>query len=381
MKTIKSVVIGILFLVLLSCSSKKDEIKPNDLPKISNQGDITLLWKRKLTGAEDAYGYKLIPAFANGQILAASQNGRVFSLDAESGSVTWERELEMELSAGPGVSDTVVVVGSPEGEVIAMDIDTGSTLWTAQVSSEILAPPVIDRNKVVVRSQDGRVYGFSISSGERDWVFDTNIPSLTQRGNSTPVARAGRLYVGFDSGKVAALNIDDGTVLWQQNVVNNQGKTEIDRIADIDGEIGVLATELFISSIADKTMAVAAESGRVLWVQDFGSSTGITVSRRSLFMTDESSVMHQINRSDGSLGWKQDAFLLRKLTRPTYYQGVLVSGDMDGYLHFIDSETGEILARTRAGSAAFFDAPLVVVDSVFTYNQDGTLSAYQYQQP
>ena len=381
MQTIKYILVTFLLLALMACSGKKDEIKPNELPKITSQGSINVLWKRKLSEAEDAFGYKLLPAFANGEIFAASQSGRVLSLNAESGAVNWEQDLEIELSAGPGVSDTVIAVGTPEGQVIAMDIDTGSQLWTSQVSSEILAPPVIDRNKVVVRSQDGRVYGFSISNGDRDWVFDTNIPSLTQRGNSTPVAKAGRLYVGFDSGKVAALNIDDGTVLWQQNVVNNQGKTEIDRIADIDGEIGVLATELFISSIADKTMAVAAESGRVLWVQDFGSSTGITVSRRSLFMTDESSVMYQINRSDGSLGWKQDAFLLRKLTRPAYYQGVLVSGDLDGYIHLIDSETGEILNRTKLGSAGFFDTPLVVIDTVYAYNQDGTLSAFQYEQP
>jgi len=368
----------VLLLTLLACGNKNEEVKPNDLVDTAETGQVKTLWVKKLDKTEKAFGYKLIPATMNDQLYVATQSGKVYALSASTGATLWEVDLATEISAGPGVGATILVVGGPEGQVMALDIDTGSLLWQTNVTSEVLSPPVIDRNKVVIRTQDGRIYGFSIQNGQRDWSFDTNIPNLTLRGNSTPIAKGGRVYVGFDNGKVAALNIQDGSVLWQQNVINSQGKTEIDRIADIDGDIDVVATDLYISSAADKTMSVATESGRALWSQNIGSVTGVTVSRRSLYLSDNQSVVHQLNRTDGSRGWSQDQLLNRSLTKPSFYLGDVVVGDYQGYVHFLDGESGEILNRTRVGDDYFFHAPVVIGDTIYVYNADGTLAALQY---
>ncbi|VAW47904.1 hypothetical protein MNBD_GAMMA02-1147 [hydrothermal vent metagenome] len=368
----------LMLLALVACGNKKDEVKPNDLVDVTEQGVVKTLWTRQFESSDKAYGYKLIPAENNGNLFIATQVGEIFSLDAKTGITNWENNLDTEISAGPGVGETILVVGGPEGQVVAMDIDTGTVLWETSVSSEVLSPPVIDRNKVVVRTQDGRIYGFSIQTGKREWSFDTNIPNLTLRGNSTPIAKGGRVYIGFDNGKVAALNIIDGSVLWQQNVINSQGKTEIDRIADIDGDIDVVATDLYISSAADKTMSVATESGRSLWSQNIGSVTGVTVSRRSLYLSDNQSVVHQLNRTDGSRGWTQEQLLNRNLTKPSFYLGDLVVGDYEGYVHILDGVSGEIINRTRVGKSYFYHAPVVVGDMIYAYNYDGTLSAMQF---
>ncbi|MCB1581567.1 MAG: outer membrane protein assembly factor BamB [Marinicella sp.] len=368
----------LMVFLLAACGNKNEETKPSELNDISEIGRFTVLWKHQLKEADDAYGYQLIPAENNGNLYVASQPGEVVSFDAKTGKVNWKVNLEVEISAGPGIGDTLLVLGGPEGKVIALDIDTGTQLWETNVTSEVLSPPVIDRNKVVVRTQDGRVYGFSIQTGEREWVFDTNIPNLTIRGNSKPIAKGGRIYIGFDNGKVAALNIIDGTVLWQQNVINRQGKTEIDRIADIDGDIAVVATDLYLSSAADKTMSVATESGRVLWSQNIGSVTGVTVSRRSLYLSDNQSIVHELNRMDGSRGWSQDQLLNRNLTRPSYYLGDLLVGDFEGYLHVIDGVKGELINRIRTGGDRLYGAPVVIGDTFYTYNYDGQIMAIRY---
>ena len=368
-----------LMLSLIACSDK-DGIKPSELTDISRKGEVNVKWTKKLDKAEKAYGYRLIPAFTKGQLFVATQSGSVMALDANTGVQNWQSNLDVEISAGPGISDTVLAVATPEGGVVVMDLDTGSTLWQAQVTSEVLSPPVIDRNKVIVRTQDGRVYGFDIQSGKRDWVFDTNIPNLTLRGNSTPIARGGRLYVGFDNGKVAALDIEDGSVTWIQDVVKSQGKTEIDRIADIDGDIDVVATDLYIASAADKTMSVATESGRVLWSQDLGSVTGVTVSRRSLYLSDNESVVHQLNRADGTQGWTQDSLKNRELTKPSFYLGDLLVGDFEGYIHVLEGDSGEVVSRLRAGDSGYYHSPLVIGDMAYSYNLDGTLTAFSFQE-
>lgn len=375
----KNFALIILLLSLLACSGK-DEIKPNDLADFTPAGGVKIKWKKNLGSANKSFSYQLVPAYLNGSILAANQQGKVFAFDAESGTQQWVVELKQPLSAGPAVSDTIVVVGDAEGAVIALDLQTGDEIWRTKVSSEILSRPIIDRARVIIRSLDGRVYGFDSKDGSRKWVYNSNVPALTLRGNSVPIAKGGLLYVGFDNGSLIALNIEDGTALWKQNVINKKGKTEIDRIADIDGDMAVIATDLYLSSVADKTISVATESGRVLWVQEIGSATGVTVSRRSLFLTDNESVVYNLNRNDGAKNWSQNQLKNRHLTKPAYYLGDVLVGDFDGYIHVLDGETGAVLARFRAGDKGFYHSPLVIGNIAYSYNIDGTLTAFQYDQ-
>lgn len=375
----KKLMLLVLSLSLFACSSK-DEIKPNDLVDFDSVGRIKVKWKKNLSSADKSYGYQLVPAYANGNIFVADQKGQVFAFDAESGAKQWSVELELPLSAGPGVSETVLVVGDAEGSVVALDLQSGDEIWRTKVSSEVLSQPVIDRSRVVIRSLDGRVYGFDTKDGSRKWVYDSNIPALTLRGYSAPIAKGGLLYIGFDNGTLAALNIEDGSELWKQNVINQKGKTEIDRISDIDGDMAVIATDLYLSSAAGKTISVATESGRILWSRDIGSTSGVTVSRRSLFLTDSEAVVHQLNRSDGVESWSQSDLKNRHLTKPAFYLGDVLVGDFDGYIHLLDGNNGTTLARFRAGDKAFYNSPLVIGDMAYSYNVDGTLTAFQYNE-
>ncbi|MCF6300473.1 MAG: outer membrane protein assembly factor BamB, partial [Proteobacteria bacterium] len=77
--------------------------------------------------------------------------------------------------------------------------------------------------------------------------------------------------------------------------------------------------------------------------------------------------------------WTQEAFLNRDLTKPAYYFGDLLLGDLEGYIHVLDSTSGNILAKTRVGSESFSHAPLVVADTIYNYNLDGSLSAMKYK--
>lgn len=370
----------VLIIFLSACGNKKDELKPTELADLSMSGSFQLLWQKKLNAKGDSYGYQLRPAPLKNALFTADINGGVYRYQADNGQSQWQTNVNHSISAGPGVSETLVVVAGPDGQVTALDADSGSQLWQITVSSEVLSPPVIDRNRVIIRSMDGRIYGLGVNNGERQWLFSSEVPNLTLRGTGAPLSKGGRLYVGMDNGDVVALNMDDGDVLWQQNVINNQGKTEIDRLSDIDGDMGVVATDLYVSSAANKTLAVATESGQLLWRNDYGSSTGVTVSRRFIYLTDQASVVRQIDRSNGEPGWSVTDFKYRELTRPVFYLGHLVAGDLAGYVHILDAFTGKVLNRKQLGKEGFYGSPVVEGSVIYTYNKDGTLSALRYNE-
>ncbi len=373
-----SVILALVVAFLATGCNKKDSYKPQELEKISQQGRFETLWRAKLPAADKAYGYKLIPAVEDGDLFVAAQNGVVEKRDAKTGQRRWRVNTGVELSAGPGVGDQLLAVGSAEGHVVVLDANTGDEIWRTRLSSEILAPPVIADSIVLVRLHDGHVHAFDARSGQRRWVFDTTIPNLTLRGNSTPLVWAGRAYIGFDNGKVAAIRLDDGTVIWMRTVVDTNGKTELERIVDIDGDMALVATELYLSSAGDKTLSVATESGNVLWSRDLGSATGVSVSRTHLYLVDMDSVLHALNRNTGADIWQRDGYANRQLTRPAVYGQQLLTGDLEGWLHVFNTADGQPLARKQFGKTAYYGAPVVVGDIIYLYNKDGTLIAARY---
>jgi outer membrane protein assembly factor BamB len=359
-------------------ASNKKKFEPVKIEKIVQQGDFKKLWSKKFDGGKKSYGYKLVPYIDNKYVFIASLKGKISKLDTETGQESWNIDLDEELSAGPGVGSKILIVGTPEGKVIALDKENGSQLWTAKLSSEILSPPVIDNELAIIRAQDGRVYALKAENGERKWLFDTNIPNLTLRGNSKPVVRAGRIYIGFDNGKVAAIKQESGDVIWLQNVVDSKGKTELARIVDIDGDMALISTDLYLSSAVGKTIAVATESGRVMWSKDKGSAAGVTASRNNLFIIDNESNVHALNRSDGTEEWKTNTYKNRQLTKPVFYLGDIVVGDLEGYIHVLDGSDGKTLARMRVGKSGFYTQPVSSGSILIAYNKDGTLTAFEY---
>lgn len=376
------IIITITLLFSISCSSnkkdKKNKFEPVKIEDITQEGHFKRLWTHKLDGSKKSFGYKLIPFIDSKNVFVASQIGKVSMLDLETGKQSWSVDLDIELSAGPGVGSETILLGTPEGKVIALDKNNGNQVWTAKLSSEILSPPVVDNQLAIIRAQDGRVYALDTTDGARKWLFDTNIPNLTLRGNSTPIVKAGRVYIGFDNGKVAAIKQESGEVIWLQNVVDSKGKTELARIVDIDGDMALIATDLYLSSAVGKTIAVATESGRVMWSKDTGSAAGVTASRSNLFVVDNKSNVHALNRTDGSKEWESKTYQYRSLTKPVFYLGDIMVGDLDGYIHVLDGNDGKTIARTRIGKSSFYSYPVSSGSTLIAYNKDGTLTAFEY---
>jgi outer membrane protein assembly factor BamB len=369
-------------LLLNGCSWIKswgdDEIDgPAELVEFVPTLKVGKVWSTGVGKGLDKAGRQLRPVHSAGSIYAADYKGLLIAVDADSGKKKWEIKTKLPFTGGPGVSENLLLMGTENGEVFAFDASTGTQLWSANVTSEVLAPPNAADGIVVVRCIDGRVFGLDANTGQRIWIYDHNVPLLTLRGNAPILLRAGVVYVGYDGGQVVALSMDDGTLMWEQTLVTTEGRTELERLSDIDGQLVFINSDLLVSSYKNRLASLAADSGRLLWFKDISSATGVSVDRINLTLTDKDGNLWLLDRRNGAESWKHDQLLHRGLTRPVFYGSFVVVGDEDGYLHWINVDDGQFAAREKVGGKGFSGPPLVVGNTLYVMTNKGNLTAFR----
>ena len=301
------------------------------------------------------------------------------AIDLQTGALVWQHKTDLEISGGPGAGEGLVVFGTLDGDVVALDSATGTERWKAKVISEVIAAPAIAQGVVVVRSNDGRVTAFDITDGKRRWFWNRDLPRLTVRGNDAPSFGPGVVFVGNDDGTVASLALTDGRPLWDQAVGQPDGRSELDRMADVDGSPVLDGTTLFASSYKKQTIAIEAPSGRPLWAQDHGGAGRIGLASDRVVVADPAGVVWALDKNGGSAMWQQAGLARRSLSGAAVQGEFAVVGDYDGYLHWLRLDNGDFGARVRAGRDPINAAPVVSDGILLVQTASGDLSAWRVQ--
>lgn len=373
--------------------TKKENIEPptplaeSFAPAIS----VQKLWSERVGKGAEKTGARLRPAYADGKLYAASTTGVVEAYDAATGKTLWSKRLgsrrgflihrgpnSVRWAGGPTVDGDLLVVGSLEGVVQAFGAADGGERWSAQVSSEIIAPPAVGGGLVYVRTNDGRVTALDRGDGSRKWVYDrSTVPLLSLRGNSAPVFVDGVLYAGEDNGKVIALRANDGALLWEQVLSPGEGRTEIDRLQDVDGQIAVADNIVYATGYKGQTAALIAQTGRPVWTHELAGYGGVALSASQIYLADADANVYALDLRNGSSQWKQDALKYRWLGEPAVQGEAVVVGDLEGWVHWLSINDGKLLARERVSKAPIQSAPVVVGDTVYVETIYGDIAAYR----
>jgi len=380
-KKISSLLLLALVVVFLSAcgrtifQDKDNAEKPKKLVKFKETLQIKRLWERDTGGGVGKLTLRLKPAVDSGLVYSADHRGRVTAVKLKSGDKVWSVDLKKSISSGPSVQFGKVVVGTSSGEVIALNAKSGKIYWTSRVSSEVLSAPAIGSSVVVVQSIDGVITGLHGNSGKQVWRYKRQAPKLTIRGSSAPVIEGSRVYAGFDNGKIACLNLNSGRLLWERSVTAVRGRTEIERLVDIDTDPVVKDGILYVSTYQGKLAAISTRDVQILWTRKMSSIKSLAVGASNVYVTDEHSQVWAFDRNSGVSVWKQVKMRARKLTGPVIHGDYIVVADYDGYLHWLHRADGRLLGRYRGDSRGYIEAPIVIDDVLVALGKSGELTA------
>jgi outer membrane protein assembly factor BamB len=310
-------------------------------------------------------------------VYAAGRKGEVAAYDVNTGRQIWRVRLKALLSGGAGVRDDLVVVGSTHGEVFALNAKNGATLWKIRVNGEVLAPAAISERLIVLRTVDGKLHGLAPADGHELWVQEQQVPRLSLRGTATPVLRGDLALCGFDNGKVVAVNINDGSVQWEATVSPPHGRTELERLVDIDSAIDVSGSDVYAVGFQGRIAMLALDTGQVWWAHDASSYHGLGIDDDALYMASADGDVVAMRKRTGAEIWHQNALSHRRLSSVAVSDNEVIVGDYKGYVHWLDKATGALAARAQAGKIRISDPPIVVGNMVLVINDAGTITAFR----
>ena len=260
----------------------------------------------------------------------------------------------------------------------ALAADGGEELWRAAMSSEVLVPPSAGFGAVVVRSVDGRVVALEPEDGEERWSVSNTPPALTLAGYGRPVPVDGGVLVGLDDGRLLALSLDSGRVIWESVLSIPSGRSEVERLVDLDADPRAGGEGIYVVNYQGRAARLEPARGRTTWSVPMSSSVGLAVAGERIVVVDEEDVLHALDRDSGRELWRSEALRGRRLSPPAVLAdgaGVLL-GDLEGYAHVVSLEDGSLIGRARPAKAPIVTRPIVRGEEVLVLGSDGRLGAY-----
>ena len=383
-KFLKAFIVLLVVLTISSCGlfkskkEKQDVVIPDPIPVASETASVERIWKRKIGDFEKSFA-RLTPAIGPDRLLITSPKGRVQAIDRKTGEQIWQVNLKENINAGIGYGGGLAALVTEDGELIAMDTEDGSEKWRSSLRAEVLARPVIGNAVVVAQAVDGQVMGLSVTSGAREWSYRQTVPSLTLHGTAEPLVVSYYAVAGFSNGRLAAIELASGRLVWELPVGQASGQNEIDRLIDIDARPVIDGDTMYVAVYQGNLSAIEVRSGQVGWSKDISSHKDFSVDSTRVFVIDDKERLLAISRSTGEIEWTADWLSHRAPTGTVTTNDYVAVADASGFLYLIDKESGEAAAQVRVAKDGVQDTPIWDEDTLYVQGRNGVLNAYQIQ--
>jgi outer membrane protein assembly factor BamB len=377
-RTVLAVAVASLLTALGACSKKDKEIDPPaELADFPATLRVQRVWDASVGGKGEKLRLGLGVTVDDGRAYAAGHKGEVAAWDLQTGKTVWETKTKAPLSGGTAAGQGLVVVGSSDGALIALDEKTGAERWNVSLGGEVLAGAAIAPDAVLVRTVDGKLHSLAPDTGKEKWQYEQQTPRLSLRGTAIPVVVGETVICGFDNGKVVALNIPDGALVWESTVASAHGRTELERLVDIDSAVKVIQDNVYVVGFQGRVAMLALDSGQIWWAQDASSYRGLGADDDNVYVSTAEGDVVALKRATGVEVWRQKGLAHRGLSAPVVLDNSVAVADFKGYVHWLDKATGAFVGRAQAGKERVSNPPVAAGDRVLVINDEGKVTAFK----
>lgn len=371
----------LLFVVtgLVACGGAVDNSEPPAaLVEFSASAKLTHIKEIETIKGSSLFT-RISPLNLDKHIIFSDTKGTITVFDKSKFEIKWQKETGVSYPSALGGNSSIYLFGTRGGEVVALDPSTGNQLWRVKVSSEVLARPVVSGDTVVIKTIDGQLTALDFKTGNQKWFFKKDVPALTVRGNSAPLIVDDKIITGLDNGKLIIVDLKSGKLFWEKTISIPRGRSEIDRLVDLDADIILNNNIAYIGGFQGRVVAIDLKTGDTLWVKKMSIINNMTLENNKLYITDTRSHIWALDASTGATIWKSGVFTARKLTSPVIMDEYLLLGDYQGYLHVVAKSDGHQISRLQVDESGINVNPIVINDSIYLQSRNSKINVVELE--
>ena len=370
--------------VLSGCSSTQPLVEPPMAP-IESDYSADRAWQVKLEAMPNLDTEGLFFSEDATNLYIATESGHVAALIKENQSrwvdqVKWQTKFDSAITSGPTLDNGDLLLGTSKGQLISLTADNGQYNWQSQLSSEVIGRPVVVDRKIYTRTVDGKVYALNRNDGKVLWVAEHQMPSLSLRGSPEVVYHSGRVFVGWESGIVQALSAKSGVLLWETRVAVPSGRTDLERIVDVQSRLMVHDNRLFVMGYNGKFVSINPDNGQFYFVKDISGYRDFVIDHQQIYVVNDEDILYSFDINSGFQVWKQALFKNRLIGDLAESKGDLLAVDSWGYLHWISkvngTEVGRVKHSNEYGDGNRISRVYNQGNRVYLLDEEGVITAY-----
>jgi outer membrane protein assembly factor BamB len=318
--------------------------EPMPLKNITEKKEMVSNWTLNFTGKNDLGNF--IPSFSSKSIYFADSEGNVKSIDIASGNINWQKQFKS-LSAGIASGYGISVISDNDGNVIALDQADGSVIWTKNVQGEVLSQAVISAKSIFIKTGSGELISLDKNTGEISWSYRAKLPPLTIKGSSRPVINEDIIYASFDNGRLVAFEIDTGYPLWDGAISYTEGVSELENIIDSDSSPLIEGGFAYTTNYQGNLNIFDVVQRRSIWQSKLSSFYTPIITRGLIILIESNSNIKSFSINNLQESWQSKSYLNRGLSNAVSFEGYIIIGDYEGYIHMIDPISGITVGRKK----------------------------------
>lgn len=359
--------LAILTLTLVACGSTRP--KPAELPAIVGQKPVETLWSFQL----GEVNLSLVPVFTpQGQLVLASTNGDVITLQAADGKQIERVALKAPLSVGVGSDGKRHAVVTRNNQLIV--VTNGKEAWRQTLSAQVYTPPLVAGERVFVLLADRTVQAFDGATGRLLWTQSRAGEPLVLRQSGTLMSFGNTLVAGL-SGRLTGFEPTTGRLLWDAPMASPRGLNDLERLVDVVGQTyrsdPYLCSRAYLSQVA----CINAVRGQVAWARPSQGEQGLSGFGAAVVGVESNGLVVAWQRDTGDRLWESDRLKYRRLSAPLVTETSIWLADDEGQLYLLNPQNGQLIHRSALDGSPLAAPPIQHQGTVLLVTRKGLVRA------
>ena len=358
--------------VLAGCAAGSPRPTPAELPPNVDLIGVRQAWHAKLAPID----FPLQVHTQGSQVLLATGEGTVTTLDARTGGVIGQVSAGAPLSAGVGSDGTVSAVVTRANQVVALE--GGRELWRHRLPTQSYTAPLVAGGRVFVLGADRSLTALDGKSGAKLWSLQRPAEPLVLRQAGVLLAVGNTLVAGM-AGRMVGINPDDGGVRWEAPIAAARGTNDVERLVDLVGPVSRQGSVVCARAFQTAIGCVDAADGTLRWSKPANGATGLAGDGQQLYGAEADGQVMAWRADTGERAWQTERLKWRQLTGPLVLGRSVIVGDSTGLVHLLSRQDGSAMDRFATDGSGIAATPVAAGNTLVVVTRSGGVYGYRPQ--